>query len=407
MGISRISNISDFCNIQYIKDNPVTCLAALAISSVIGAVFLKKRYSPDMQVIFSREGGGLEVSLMQKRVNQRESDLVWRVYERSTGRTYWRDAIEDLEECPHTYLKNVVNFKFHYLCKNYKYLNSDFVKKSPALTLEWGDLGERHFLGKFFDCMLRNNIIDQSQRQAYEKSYRRTSKQVWPGHDRVSNTVRESAVRWLRTIPIKNRIEYFKDHEIRVITESGGAARSPVLKKITARSRFDGSVIIDRNNWAITLLCYGDWLGHASIAIEGVENGVYFESYAHLTADKAFSCSGAQTAKIKLHPGKVSTEFTSKTRTVTRPSYDVQRMLEKIKAEENKPEEFPVYFNILSSEKTGRVKSDNEVCCSLQPHNCLTWAKETVDYADVSFLFEDSGVQSIPAAAIGPRSLFS
>lgn len=142
-------------------------------------------------------------------------------------------------------------------------------------------------------------------------------------------------------------------------SSEGFRLTSVVLQKIRAVCQLDETQVVDRDNWAITLVSVGGYhsdptakRGHAEILVEGIKGGTPFSSRAHLTKKRG--------AEIK----KPNTPFRSlrnysRTWVVNRVA--VQKMLDAVKN--------PVHFGLVPLTKSR--------------HNCLTWAIMMIRFAGI------------------------
>lgn len=156
--------------------------------------------------------------------------------------------------------------------------------------------------------------------------------------------------------------------------------------KINSTSKADRDVIIDEDNWAVTLICVGikDKLyGHAEIAVEGVdERGKNFIRIAHLKMPKTSSDRG----DVLLHPVE-DFDWDKKAITWTRSKDKVNKMLKRITLERDK--KIPVFFCLSGSESifasSVEIKEKGTSPQLVDPDNCLTWAVKKLEIADIEY----------------------
>ena len=169
-------------------------------------------------------------------------------------------------------------------------------------------------------------------------------------------------------------------------------------------SKWNSEILLDEEQWAITLLstgsgsdCYGPVGGHAVLSYEGVENGLPFRCYAHLTAvdgpprvvDKSHELLGEKYYPILIYEHYKTLFYVRKqTKTWVRNRGQVLKMCDRINneyqstCEENQPANFNIIaplFNSFFSEDSISARRQNKTL----PENCLSWSVKTVKYADI------------------------
>ena len=145
-----------------------------------------------------------------------------------------------------------------------------------------------------------------------------------------------------------NQVRFTKKPEIELLPEPQAEPIGPF------NSQLDKEVLIDNDNWAVTLVdsfvnpAWNNplmWGGHANIFIEKVENGVYSLHKAHL-----FSVDHNCSSRVELEviAGFDPTRIASQTVTWVRSKENVQRMLDKVSDEiaSQKDGDPSVHFNI-------------------------------------------------------------
>ena len=154
-------------------------------------------------------------------------------------------------------------------------------------------------------------------------------------------------------------VRYFQDCQIEKIeltpTPGSLAYRLGAVhaKKIVGKSLLDPSVLIDNENWAVTIVNTGksqlfqpiSWAGHAALIIEGRDKGAFFKYKAHLKL-----IEGVPTVLLeKIKKGKLSDCQKGETWRV--PRYEVEQMLEAIKWEISKQRanDPQIYFDLRGS----------------------------------------------------------
>lgn len=212
--------------------------------------------------------------------------------------------------------------------------------------------------------------------------------------------------KWLELIPLQNRISFLQDFSISKVEgdETTTKITAVSLIKISAVSRIDGKTPLDRSNWAVTILCCGrDWHGHAVIAYEGIRNGIPFLNYAHFSGLEKpgkvglFEEGQKNWKELSFHLGK--------TETWQRKRQLVQKMEKFVRweIEQQNRGKTPVVYNrfgkdslLVQALETQGINYNyiiNEEPLPEEefvtpnviiPHNCITWAKEVLELANIS-----------------------
>lgn len=146
---------------------------------------------------------------------------------------------------------------------------------------------------------------------------------------------------------------YAKRFRISLICDADRCIQNVVLQRI---SLIDNSVVLDENNWAVTLVStgqssqsrlnrfFGDNAGHAMLACEGLEHGKQFLRYIHVTLNPI-------NRNPKLRVGEAQMEIfdreiplkTLNGPTSTRSKALVGNMFSYVQEMENKPLKFSPY----------------------------------------------------------------
>ncbi|MGB7128229.1 MAG: hypothetical protein WBD50_03955, partial [Candidatus Rhabdochlamydia sp.] len=133
----------------------------------------------------------------------------------------------------------------------------------------------------------------------------------------------------------------------------------------TEISAVDGKTPLDMDHWCVTLLtaensdvCPCNWMGHALIIVEAIEEGGYFSRRADLIQESGKA--NVRFFEIDRNKTKKLSEDYSKTETYSRPKKDVQRMiyhiwLDAYNQKEGKPS---VFFEFDSGALTSLVTSE-------------------------------------------------
>lgn len=184
------------------------------------------------------------------------------------------------------------------------------------------------------------------------RAYRRENALFCQRFNKTTRIASSIPVDFEHTSPIDERVAHLAQAIIDRMIVENDCLGNIVFKR--ARSKFDDAVIINRNNWGITLVSTGaKWYGHAKIAIEGVSNkGIQFLHYAdlRLAGNKSVNCSG--TAFVTYKKRLEYTPPVKQTQTWLRTKDKVQRMINQIlwevlKQEDNEPQ---VFFDLLGSD---------------------------------------------------------
>lgn len=171
--------------------------------------------------------GGSEVQLVKQ-----SQDLHWIFLEKVSGRKYTSPAINDAF-CYETYSKDLPPQKRKLADEQAKCLRDEFQKKT-----------------------------------------------ITPSDVKV----------WLRDTPLNQRVTFFKDCDIEKVIYSKDGTVEVNTKLCSLKSRY-GQVSIDRDNWAVTVVCRLNKsrscrpYGHSVIVYEGVRNGEHFIHWVHMTVD--------------------------------------------------------------------------------------------------------------------------
>lgn len=151
-------------------------------------------------------------------------------------------------------------------------------------------------------------------------------------------------VEWLKEhVPLSKRIQFFKENSLRNgeidLFPDGRISINLVLQGFP--SFYDSNVMINRDLWAVTLVCAGlrcrvdsvfncRCTGHTIIAYEGVIEGKPFIKYADLAYDEEKSGYGVvRNIKKELVPKS----NVLKSRTWTRENYKVASMIDSIESD--------------------------------------------------------------------------
>ncbi len=337
MSIKSIS--SSFSDVsKWVMEKPIVqcgldiIIRGLALISIFN-------HKPSEECIKYKTIGNKEIKLIRSCLENNESDLYWSVFDKSNGRTKKYDAIEDYFE----------TYSYH-----------------RTITSLWGVIGFIVSCSRF-----------REELEASSPSYRDDS--MLTSQDRVK------VVRWLRGIPIRERISYFKDHDV-VLDRNG----SPELEKITAISKYN-NVILDRDSWGVTLLCTGEdkirgcLTGHAMIAVEGIKDGKKFINYGHASLNNKNKGCGGKVEFIDQEDEKIDEALQKHSETWMRSSELVNDMLNGIQREAK--ESHPFVFNFIGGKTIIGWIFERVTQWSLNPpkkhHNCLSWAFEKLAIAEI------------------------
>ncbi len=170
------------------------------------------------------------------------------------------------------------------------------------------------------------------------------------------------------------------------------------------KSEIDKEILIDNDNWALTLINGGlpystsnplTWGGHANIYIESMENGVPFLRRAHLVSSRTDSYTGHISMKyIKYDLNEVN----SKSVTWLRSREKVEKMIRNIEhdIESQCQGYFPVGLDLRGQGARGvKYIDDNGNVI----HNCYTWAKSKLELADL-FLYQGASTDVLDRTSI-------
>lgn len=180
------------------------------------------------------------------------------------------------------------------------------------------------------------------------KLMRRDDELIWRIFDRNTKCARSITAHYtsdlqtyLHHIPTGAEEAYLKDFEVTLGFEGTNTEKiqSVFVSKLTAPSRLDPNVKLDRDNWAVTLInagpcmpnyCYiplDPGFGHAMIVYEGIEKGIPFIRHAHLTTHKVEE-SGYAVVRVSTEYGTKKPYMQSQTWRRTRDQ--AQRMEKEI-----------------------------------------------------------------------------
>lgn len=147
---------------------------------------------------------------------------------------------------------------------------------------------------------------------------------------------------------------------------------SLVVAKIPETSALDSSKVIDQHNWAVTLISTGisgecklpfandliirdpQYFGHAELIYEGVEKGSRFTKLVHIVADRSLT-----TSQVIHTPISRKVSYQKKGPTWVRQRALVEKMINRIKADETKTILFNLTGNDLLSKNTWQLAVDS------------------------------------------------
>ena len=149
---------------------------------------------------------------------------------------------------------------------------------------------------------------------------------------------------------------------------------------VSYRSVFDNAKVIDKGNWAVTLVRTGV---HLSIVIEGIKEGKKFASAGDVgivpsSAEKSY----AHTVYYGVIESNIACDAHSDTWLVT--AEKVKKMIKSIESEVDKPFDYGIF--------------GNQSIFSGFSHNCVTWAIQKMKILDIHL---DLGFFSILASHPG------
>ena len=232
----------------------------------------------------------------------------------------------------------------------------------------------------------------------------------------ASNGNKQPAIEWLRTIPIEQRILFFKEtylHEV-YWSEQPHEGVDISLKFISAPSRYDNRVMLTRDNWTVTILCRTSKdttcaMGHSVIAYEGLIDGKSFVHYAHLVEDTNNPGMG----KVLTVKNRVLDERSTiaQSQTWKRSSYLVTLMEDKIEGDIKKQKNGNAFvFSALGRSIIGAFLYSipnlgyviGEAFTGRRPplrHSCYSWVSTTVYVAHIDA--SSSLCALVPAPILG------
>lgn len=211
---------------------------------------------------------------------------------------------------------------------------------------------------------------------------------------------------------------FFRDFRVETFFDNLGGLCSVYISKIQAQSRLDPKKIIDRDNWAITLISAGtcgidpvSWGGHAMIAYEGIEGGKPFLRYAHLGVPRRAQRQSDGTVEIvddtTLHGQGRKLVIHSQSETWMRSRGAIRVMEERIKEEVGKVLPFNPFMGAYSGKTF--IQQVIEFFTGSQPvdyaDSCLSWAVRNIYSTGIILPFwRDMSI--LPKAYISHIALF-
>jgi len=154
-------------------------------------------------------------------------------------------------------------------------------------------------------------------------------------------------VEWLRSTPLDRRISYFMECDLKKLKYSDKGTLTVEVQPRTFTSQV-GGVSIDRNLWAVTVVCMLDKnekcpFGHSVIVYEGVSEGKHFTHYAHFV-DRWDKPGVGKVIHIKNKVLKTK-DIRSQSQTWIKQSFRVNEMIELIEdmVEKQKKEDIFIY----------------------------------------------------------------
>ncbi len=186
------------------------------------------------------------------------------------------------------------------------------------------------------------------------------------------------------------------------------------LKYYKTQSQIDNEIMIDNDNWAITMGDCGSsdwkesltWGGHAALFIEGVKDGYYFIKRVHLVS-KSLRKGIVEEHELKTFIWKKDHDLSE---TWARSAALVQRMLDKIQEITSKQKEgkTAVYYGLSGSDAIFSLSYILINGHRIKLENCFTWERETLSLANI-VLWNNKKVffVSTPKDNLKPLSLLS
>ena len=235
-------------------------------------------------------------------------------------------------------------------------------------------------------------------------------KYIWRFFDKTKKTAswievnKDSLVtiRALESVSSEYKKIYLLKCRMIVNKSKNGKLESVSIKFV---SKWNPKILLDEIQWAVTLVSIGSSSGrpyraaggHAMIFYEGVENGLPFRRYAHLTAaDGPPRVEDIRNASLgeKNHPILIYEHYKKlfcvrkKTKTWLRNREKVFKMQNQIEADfqstniEQKAAKFnliaPVINRFLSKNRINEKRQNKTL-----PENCTSWSVGTMKYADI------------------------
>lgn len=274
-----------------------------------------------------------------------------------------------------------------------------------------------------------NDAYDDYQRNTmqYEKNFQELTglfenlKSVPSDQDELEQLIQS---RLLRGIDLEERISNLKNFDVDQIEVIGDREdlKTVSLKKITKKSKFDESVIINKDNWAVTLVsidmdCNGGAgnffinAGHAEIFVESIEEGkslIYQSDYVPNGQSKGLLGSGQGIVRSTEHTPETIEKLLSELKfkgmkTWLSRATAVRTMLNHIDWEVEQQDKglSPVQFHLSGqpsllniptrqeginwNSQTGRPTQPREHFVNDVGigQNCTTWAKNKLRLADI------------------------